>query len=48
MDLPRRRNEPCLDFGMLEKIQVDGKTEERWGHDPYAFVGCSLKRKSVS
>ena len=48
MDLHRRRNEPCLGCRMLEKIQVDGKTEERWGHDPYAFVGCSLIRKSAS
>ena len=48
MDLPPRRSEPCLDCGRLEKIQVGGRTEERWGHDPYAFVGCSSIRKSVS
>ena len=42
MALLQKRSEPCLDCRMLEKIQVGGKMAERWGHDLYAFVGCSL------
>lgn len=47
MGLPQRRSEPCLDCRKLEKIPGDRKMGERWGHDLYAFVGCSLIKNST-